>query len=68
MKKNVGSIDRAIRTIAGIAAIAAYAMGMLTGTVGIVALVVGVVLLGTAAMGWCPPYAIFGISTCKVKN
>ena len=68
MKKNVGSIDRAIRTIAGIAAIAAYAMGMLTGTVGIVALVAGVVLLGTAAMGWCPPYAIFGISTCKVKN
>ncbi|MBC8212148.1 MAG: DUF2892 domain-containing protein [Gammaproteobacteria bacterium] len=68
MKKNVGSIDRAIRTIAGIAAIAAYAMGMLAGTMGIVALVAGVVLLGTAAMGWCPPYAIFGISTCKVKS
>jgi hypothetical protein len=68
MKKNVGTIDAVIRAIAGIAAIAAYAMGMLDGTMGIVALVVGVVLLGTAIMGWCPPYAIFGISTCKVKN
>ena len=68
MKKNVGTIDRAIRAIAGIAAIAAYAMGMLAGTAGIVALVAGVVLLGTAVLGWCPPYAIFGLSTCKVKT
>ena len=68
MKKNVGSIDRVIRTVAGIAAIAAYAMGLLAGTMGIVALVAGVVLLGTAAIGWYPPYAIFGLSTCKVKN
>lgn len=68
MKKNVGTIDRAIRAVAGIAAIAAYAMGFLSGTLGIVALVVGVVLLGTAAIGWCPPYAIFGLSTCKIKS
>ena len=68
MKKNVGTIDRAVRTVAGIAAIAAYAMSMLTGTMGIVALVAGVVLLGTATLGWCPPYAIFGISSCKIKS
>lgn len=67
MKKNVGSIDRAIRAIVGIAAIAAYAMGMVTGTLGIVALVVGVVMLGTAAIGWCPPYALVGISSCSTK-
>ena len=68
MKKNVGTIDRAIRAIAGMAAIAAYAMSMVTGTAGIVVLVAGVVLLGTSILGWCPPYAIFGLSTCKVKN
>ena len=69
MKKNIGTIDRAIRAIAGIAAIAAYAMGLLAGTAGIVALVAGErVLLGTAVLGWCPPYAIFGLSTCKVKH
>lgn len=63
MKKNVGTIEQIIRGIAGVAAIVAYAMGMVTGTLGIVALVVGVVLIGTAALGWCPPYALLGIST-----
>jgi len=67
MKKNMGTIDRALREIVGIAAIAAYFMGMLTGTLGIVALVVGVVLIGTAAISWCPPYAMLGISTCGTK-
>jgi len=63
----MGTIDRALRAIVGIAAIAAYFMGMLTGTLGIVALVVGVVLIGTAAISWCPPYAMLGISTCGTK-
>ena len=63
MKQNVGTIDQVIRGIAGVAAIAAYAMGMLTETLGIIALVVGVVMIGTAVLGWCPPYALLGIST-----
>ncbi|HBS26385.1 MAG TPA: DUF2892 domain-containing protein, partial [Gammaproteobacteria bacterium] len=29
---------------------------------------VGLVPLITALIGWCPPYAIFGISTCKTKT
>ena len=71
MKKNVGTVERAIRAIVGIVAlIAAFTMlDVLAGaTLGIVAVVVGVVMLGTAAIGWCPPYAIFGISTCSVKS
>ncbi len=68
MKKNVGSIDRIIRALVGIAGLAAYFLGMVEGTMAIVALVVGVMMLGTSAMGWCPPYAIFGISSCSVKS
>ena len=71
MKKNVGTIERSIRAIVGIVALVAAftTLGALEGaTLGVVAVVVGVVMLGTAAMGWCPPYAIFGISTCKVKS
>ncbi len=33
-------------------------------------IVLGLVLIGLAAtgtVGWCPPYAIFGISSCKMK-
>jgi hypothetical protein len=68
MKKNVGTVDRVIRGIIGIIAIAAFAMGMVEGTLGIVALVVGVVMLGTAIISWCPPYALLGINTCSTKN
>ena len=71
MKKNVGTTERAIRAIVGIVALVAAftTLGALAGeTLGIVAVVVGAVMLGTAAIGWCPPYAIFGISTCSVKS
>ncbi|MCP4235012.1 MAG: DUF2892 domain-containing protein [Aestuariibacter sp.] len=68
MSKNVGTVDRTIRALAGIAGIALYALGTVEGTVGIVALVVGLVLLGTAAIGWCPPYTLLGINTCGTKS
>ena len=68
MKKNVGGIDRIIRALVGIAALAAYFLGYATGTIGYVALVVGVVMLGTAAIGWCPPYALLGINSCPMKS
>ena len=68
MKKNIGTVDRAIRAIVGIIAIAAFALGMVEGTLGIVALVVGAVMLGTSVISWCPPYALLGISTCSTKT
>ena len=68
MQKNVGSIDRAIRALVGIVLLAVYFLGAVGGTLGIVALVAGIVMLGTAAIGWCPPYALLGINTCGVKN
>jgi hypothetical protein len=67
MKKNVGTIDRSIRALVGIAAIGANLLGLVVGTPGIVALAVGVVLIGTAAIGWCPPYTLLGINTCTTR-
>ena len=68
MQKNVGSIDRAIRALVGVALLAAYFLGAVQGTLGIVAIVVGLVMLGTAAIGWCPPYSLLGINTCGIKR
>ena len=68
MNKNVGTIDRSIRALVGIAAIAAYASETVAGTLGIVSLVVGIAMLGTSAIGWCPPYAILGINSCGTKS
>ncbi len=63
MKANEGSIDRALRIIAGIALIAlAY-----TGKIGMWGYI-GIMPLLTGILGTCPAYAIFGISTCKLKN
>ncbi len=66
MTTNESSIDRIIRVVIGIAAlVAAFAVGM--GSVGgIILAVVGAVMLVTAAVGFCPLYRIFGMSTCKV--
>ncbi len=59
MKTNEGTIDRALRILAGLVLIALAA----TGTVGVWGWI-GVVPLATALLGWCPPYALLGISTC----
>lgn len=63
MKTNVGGIDRILRIAIGLVLIALT----VTGTIGIWGWL-GVVPLATGAMGWCPPYAIFGWNTCSMKN
>ena len=67
MKPNMGNVDRIIRGIVGVVAVAAWPSGLLQGTPGIIAVVVGVVLLATAALRWCPPYALLGINTGASK-
>ena len=62
MNKNAGGIDRILRVAVGIALIAAAAMGAI-GVWGYI----GVVPLLTGLLGWCPPYAMLGINTCKKK-
>ncbi len=63
MTKNIGSLDRILRIVIGAALIAATLMGAI-GVWGWI----GVVPLATALMGWCPPYAILGFSTCAMKK
>ncbi len=63
--KNLGTLDRALRVIAVSAIVIAYATGNLTGTVGVVLLLIAIVLLATAAIGFCPAYRLFGASTCE---
>jgi hypothetical protein len=68
MKKNMGAADRIIRIL--IAAVFAYLYfsGSVTGTVGIVLVVLGVVFLLTSLVGFCPLYAPFGIKTCSSRT
>jgi len=66
--KNMGSVDRLVRAILGVALIAAYFLGWLSGTLAVIGLIVGIVMLATAAMGSCPPYGLLGINTCATKS
>ncbi len=67
MKKNVGKIDTWIRILIALAVLLLYYFKVISGTVAIVLLVVGIVLLLTSLFGYCPLYSIFKIDTCK-KN
>jgi len=62
MISNVGGADRVVRVVLGVAIIAAglYFKSWWGA--------VGVVLLLTALLGWCPAYLPFGISTCRTKT
>ena len=68
MIKNMGSADRIIRVI--IAAIVGilYFTGTISGTLGIVLLVLAGVFVLTSVISFCPLYAPFGIKTCKIKE
>jgi hypothetical protein len=68
MKTNVGSIDKTLRIALAVVFVILYLTHTVEGTLGVVMLVLGAVLLGTAMVGTCLLYSAFGISTCPVKK
>jgi Protein of unknown function (DUF2892) len=66
MSANVGMIDRAVRVVVGLALLwfALFAAPTGYNWIGWI----GVVPLLTAAMGFCPLYAVIGVSTCPMKK
>lgn len=68
MKKNMGPIDRILRSIVAIALIVLYLTDILTGTLGIILFVLAIVMLISSLIGICPPYALMGFNTCKKKK
>jgi hypothetical protein len=68
MKQNVGSTDKIIRIVAAVVFAALYFTGTVTGTVGMVLLVLGGIFLATSLISFCPIYAILGMSTCPVPK
>jgi uncharacterized membrane protein len=67
MKQNMGSLDRILRLI--IAAVFAwlYFSSTITGTWGIILLVLGGVFVLTSFIGFCPLYTIVGLRTNAKK-
>jgi len=64
----MGSADRIIRVIIAAIIAALYFTGTVTGTLGIILLILVGVFILTSFISFCPLYAPFGISTCKTKK
>lgn len=60
MKQNVGGIDKILRIVVGLALTGATVAGMLP-----VWGYVGILLLVTGLVGWCPAYPLIGFSSKK---
>jgi hypothetical protein len=64
MKKNMGSVDKIIRVVIASIIVILYFMGFLTGTLGIVLIILAAVFVLTSLISICPLYSIFGLKTC----
>ncbi len=65
MKKNMGVFDKGLRFVIAVIIGVLYFANIISGTVALTALVIGVVLIVTSLIGTCPLYLPFGISTEK---
>jgi len=68
MTKNVGGVEQGIRLVIGIALLTMGFLHVVTGTMAIVAYVVGSVALITGLFRFCPAWTIFGMNTSSVAR
>lgn len=65
MKPNLSTLDRVIRVVLAALFAYLYFAGIVTGSFGVVLLVVGAVFVLTSIVGFCPLYALFKFSTLR---
>jgi len=62
--KNMGKTDKIIRLVLAVVFALLYFTGTVTGTLGIVLIVLAIVFTLTSIISFCPLYKPFGINTC----
>jgi len=65
MKANMGTTDKAIRIAVALVLITLNLTNVVTGTLGIILLVLAAVFVLTSFVSFCPLYLPLGINTCK---
>lgn len=63
MKKNIHPVERIIRIILGCILITMAFIGPANSW-----FLLGIIPLLTGLIGWCPPYQLLGISTCRQRQ
>jgi len=68
MKKNMGSTDKIIRILIAIVIAVLFFTNVISGTLGILLLVLAGVFVFTSLISFCPLYTLFGMSTCPKEK
>ena len=63
----MGNTDRIIRVVLAIVFSVLYFTGTITGTFGLVLVVLGAIFLATSFISFCPLYTLVGMNTCEKK-
>jgi hypothetical protein len=68
MKKNMGTIDRVIRTLLAIVVLILYLTDVISGVVAIILGIIAVIFLLTSVVSFCPLYSLLKFSTMKKEE
>jgi len=68
MKKNMGTADRIIRFVVAAVIAVLYFTNIISGTWGIVLMVLAGVFVLTSLVSSCPLYTLVGLNTCSAKK
>ncbi|MFC1574056.1 DUF2892 domain-containing protein [Candidatus Latescibacterota bacterium] len=68
MKKNMGTLDRALRTILAVIVIVLYVLKLISGTAAIILGIFAVIFLLTSFISFCPLYVPLKLSTIRKNN
>ena len=64
----MGSADKIIRILIAVVVAILYFTNTITGTFGIILLVLAGVFVLTSVVSFCPLYTLFGLNTCPAKK
>jgi hypothetical protein len=68
MKKNMGTIDKVIRILIAVVIVILFFTHVISGTLGIILMVLAAIFVLTSFISFCPLYLPFGLSTNKKKE
>ncbi len=68
MKKNMGTVDRIIRVTLAVIVAILYFTGQISGIAAIVLGIFALIFIVTSAIGFCPLYVPFKLSTIKKQK
>jgi hypothetical protein len=65
MKKNVGTIDKAVRLLIAVVVVVLYFTHVITGALAVVLLALAAIFVVTSLISLCPIWLALGVSTRK---